>query len=606
MTGEARSELSRLVVIDRLEVGPVRVEPDRISAPYVVGGESSELAYKYEEPVFDPKDRESRNLASVILAQVALNYGLFCREIVFRGDYDDADRRFLSEMATNTAREIYVNKLLQPNAFLVESFPALPVVVQKSYLASALVFPDETAAAAAAAAPAPARSARGAGGAKWSVNSDRHAVLSSGGKDSLLTFGLLREIGVEVHPIYVNESGRHWFTALNAYRYFAANVPRTARVWTNSDRLFSWMLRQLPFIRKDFASVRSDDYALRLWTVAVFLFGVLPLLRKRGIGRLLIGDEFDTTERTTFQGITHYNGLYDQSRYFDDAMTRYFGRKGYGVCQFSILRPCSELLIEKTLAERYPALLEHQISCHSAHKEEAGVVPCGSCEKCRRIVGMLVAVGQDPTRCGFRKDQIEGCLRALGENGTHQEKAAAAHLGFLLHERGRLPEARVGKIPARPQPEVMKLRFDPERSPLSSIPVSLRGPVYRILLQHAEGALERSGRIWKAFDVFASAELGTPYRFEAAKTASKGASGSSFESSVLLGELTWPEAQERFRQVDVALLPGGSARAARPTPSARHRRVRRRLPREESRGGLPGPEARRPAAHSLRRVVRAR
>ena len=76
-------------------------------------------------------------------------------------------------------------------------------------------------------------------GSRWSSSPDRHAVLSSGGKDSLLTFGILREIGLETHPIYVNESGRHWFTALNAYRHFSLNVPNTARVWTNSDRLFS-------------------------------------------------------------------------------------------------------------------------------------------------------------------------------------------------------------------------------------------------------------------------------------------------------------------------------------------------------------------------------
>ncbi len=53
--------------------------------------------------------------------------------------------------------------------------------------------------------------------------SERWAVLSSGGKDSLLSFGLLRELGCEVHSIFVNESGRHWFTALNAYRHFASD-----------------------------------------------------------------------------------------------------------------------------------------------------------------------------------------------------------------------------------------------------------------------------------------------------------------------------------------------------------------------------------------------
>ncbi len=532
-------ELSRLVVIDRLEVGPVKVESDRIAASYRVGEDSFELAYKYEEPVFDPEDPDASNLAAVILAQVALNYGLFCREIVFHGDFDEADRRFLTEMAANTAREIYVKKILEPNPFLTEEATGLPAVVEKSYLAATLVFPG----------PLPGQATR------WASSPDRHAVLSSGGKDSLLTFGLLRETGVETHPLYVNESGRHWFTALNAYRHFALHVPNTARVWTNSDRLFSWMLRQLPFVRKDFQSVRSDAYPIRLWTVAVFLFGVLPLLKKRGIGRLLIGDEFDTTERASYQGITHYSGLYDQSRYFDDALSRYFGRKGCGISQFSILRPCSEIFIEKVLAERYPALLEYQMSCHATHKDETAVRPCGACEKCRRIVGMLLAVGQDPKRCGFREEQIESSLRALVENGVHQERAGAAHMAHLLHERGRISEPRVGKVAAKPQPEVMKLRFDPERSPLSGIPVSLREPVFRILLQHAEGALQRRGRVWHPFDVLGSPEIGTPYRFEAGTEAAKAGSP---DASFLLGELTWPEAQERFRQVDVALLPVGA------------------------------------------------
>ncbi len=116
--------------------------------------------------------------------------------------------------------------------------------------------------------------------------------------------------------------------------------------------------RQLPFIRPDFARLRADEYPIRLWTVAVFLFGALPLLRKRGLGRLVIGDEYDTTRKMTHKGIPHFDGLFDQSRYFDIAMTRYFARKGWGVEQFSVLRPLSELFIEKILVERYPGFSE--------------------------------------------------------------------------------------------------------------------------------------------------------------------------------------------------------------------------------------------------------
>ena len=74
--------------------------------------------------------------------------------------------------------------------------------------------------------------------------------------------------------------------------------------------------------------------------------------------------------------------------------------------QFSILRPLSELLVEKILVERYPELQRLQTSCHATHTEGDHVRPCGRCEKCRRVVGMLVALGADPTRCGYSEEQI--------------------------------------------------------------------------------------------------------------------------------------------------------------------------------------------------------
>jgi hypothetical protein len=123
------------------------------------------------------------------------------------------------------------------------------------------------------------------------------------------------------------------------------------------------------------------------------------------------------------------------------------------------------------------------------------------------MVGMLLAVGQHPAGCGFREEQIERCLRSLVENGVHQERAGAAHMGYLLHQRGVIAEPRIGDVPARPQPEVLKLRFDAERSPLEAMPADLREPVFRILLQHAEGAVIRSGRVWHPCDAIGNAEI---------------------------------------------------------------------------------------------------
>ncbi|HSG29613.1 MAG TPA: hypothetical protein VLA34_14120, partial [Candidatus Krumholzibacterium sp.] len=339
-------------------------------------------------------------------------------------------------------------------------------------------------------------------------------ILSSGGKDSLLTFGMLSETGKSVHPIFVNESGRHWFTAINSYRHFRDTVPNTSRVWVNADRVFAWFLRRIPFIRKDFASMRADEYPLRLWTVAVFVFGALPVALKRGLGRLCLGDEYDTTQVSSFQGITHYNGLFDQSRHFDNLLSRYYMRKGWGLSQFSVLRPLSEMLIEKTLVERYPDLQRHQVSCHATHVVDGRALPCGKCEKCRRIVGMLTAMGADPARCGYTPAQQKDCLEAIAVKGVHQESAGAVHLYWSLSEKGLidLPEEKRKGLAAHP--EIMKLRFDPKRSVLEEVPVDMRKPLLRIMLQHSEGALTLQGRKWVDYDPLDDSAIGKPYPFE--------------------------------------------------------------------------------------------
>ncbi len=482
-----------LHVFRRLEVGPTELERRRLVTPYRITldqrVEETSLIYRFEEDVFDPADPDAVNLACMIGAQVALNYGLFADEIVFHGRFDEHDRQFLRDMAENTAREITVLKFLQPNPFLRGPAAALPPIKRDRYCHARLRFESGQD------ARTPAR-----GEHPWSANSSSHAILSSGGKESLLTLGVLRELGKDCHPIFVNESGRHWLTALNAHRYLDAAHPGTARVWSNCDRLFAWFLRHLPFIRQDFANVRSDEYPIRLWTVAVFLFGALPVMRHRGVGRVQIGDEYDTTRRAYFHGIAHYDGLYDQSRYFDVALTRYFERKGWHVEQFSLARWLSELLVEKTLAERYPDLFRNQVSCHAAHVDHDRVRPCGRCEKCRRVVSMLVVLAQDPRLCGYTDEQIRDCLERVATAGVHQEGPGAQQLAFLLHQRGLLRTDAKGMPPPKERPEVLKLRFDSDKSPLTTVPPDLRAPAIQIFLEHAKGAVRREDRRWIDFD----------------------------------------------------------------------------------------------------------
>lgn len=89
-------ELKGLLAFDCLEVGPVKLKKESITIPYTVvnknSRETTELIYSYEEDVFDLADESYINLAGMIGAQVALNYGLFCNKIVFIGLFDNIDR----------------------------------------------------------------------------------------------------------------------------------------------------------------------------------------------------------------------------------------------------------------------------------------------------------------------------------------------------------------------------------------------------------------------------------------------------------------------------------------------------------------------------------
>lgn len=481
------NDLGYLVAMDTLEIGPLEIKPDRFKAPYSVSKNGTvdtfELIYRYEEDVFDPKEPASVNLAYMIASQAALNYGLFCKKMVFNGLYYTEDRDFIGEMIENTAREIYIKKLLEPNPFIVKTFPRPPLLKNRSYVNSELVFSGDPVSV---------------DNDKWNTDVSQCGILLSGGKESLLSYELLNEIGLETHPVFINESGRHWYTALNGYRYFRKNVPNTTRVWTNSDRLFTWMLGHLPFIRQDFFDLRADDYPVRLWTVAVFLFGAVPIMRKRGAGYIVIGDEYDTTRRAEYEGIQHYAGLYDQSRYFDRKLTDYFLLKRWNFELFSVMRPLSELLVLKLLVERYADIQRSQMSCHMAHIEGDRALPCGKCEKCLRIMGMLKALGADPARCGYTENQIQNCLASIPSKSLHQESATTMHTLYLLAKRGLIDQAKKYE-PCR---EVEHLRFDSECSPTGILPEDIRNGILKIQLEHSAGALKKSGNKWVNYDIF--------------------------------------------------------------------------------------------------------
>jgi hypothetical protein len=239
------------------------------------------------------------------------------------------------------------------------------------------------------------------------------------------------------------------------------------------------------------------------------------VVRKKGIGNVLIGDEYDTTIRGNLGGISHYSALYDQSKYFDNAMTRYYRMKGWKLYQFSLLRSLSELLIMKVLIKRYPELQKQQVSCHAAHEVDGRMFPCGKCEKCRRIIGMVKSLDEDPEKCGYNETQIKNGLANLSSKSVKQIGSDAAHLYFRLLDKNLVERNEFTLKVAKEHPEIMKLRFDQERSNLEDLPKYIRKPLFDILTLYSDGAVKRINNKWVDIEINDHFLNDTKYKLDA-------------------------------------------------------------------------------------------
>jgi hypothetical protein len=456
-----------------ITVTNLRIQKKRITADYMFEMEDGEfLKYKlihtYKEDIITDKTRE---FASLIVSVPIVNYGLFADKLVFDIPLNQKDTDFLKDMTKVTAHDIFVNRIVHKTGFLREEYVPDPDTVkpEDAEPKAKLVFPRIL---------------------DTNLNSieldyDKCAVMSSGGKESLLSYAVLKEAGCEVYPCFFNESGHHWFTALTAYRYFREHEPRTMRVWSNVDRLYTFMERRMKIIKPGaFKKDRPEIYPIRLFFFEHYVFSFLPLLYKRRIGNIILGNEYDDPSRASsfFKGIKHYNAVYDQSQEFDKYMTKWFEKRGFEYKQWSPVRPLSGLIVERILANRYPELFRLQRSCHSVHIENGVIVPCGACSKCNGIILFLLANGIDPRIIGYKPQHINSVLDRIKKGLIRLDPDELEHSLYLLSKRtGKEIEG------SHRHDHVESIQFDPMNSHLDNIPLQYREKLYEIYEQYTKG-----------------------------------------------------------------------------------------------------------------------
>lgn len=431
------------------------------------------LLSKYE------KSLSEEHLAFLRLASAMpiLNYGLFTKEITLKYSISASDFSLLKDFLDIFSRDIFINKLIRrKNPYVLPEFRlsdedvteenAKPLaslvpasVVEDSQLCSGL---DENSC----------------------------GVLSSGGKESLLTYAMLKEVGAKVYPLYVNESGGHWRTALPAYRHHVTSEPNTGRVWINVDRFYTFMLDHMRIIRPDHRQVWSDTYPIRLCIFPVYVFYLLPIFFSKKIGNLLIGSEFDDPRISPFyKGIKHYYGVYDQTQDFDLRMEKWYEKRMPGMRQWSAVRPVSGLIVERILTKRYPEIAKFQRSCHSCHFQGRDIVPCGDCSKCLGIQLFLRANNVNPAIMGYGKKEIAAFPARLAKGGLRLDEDEREHAAFLANKYD-------SSIRGTEHAHVETIHLHKDTADMQLVPKRYRVRLLKIITDYTNGFTKLYNDVW--------------------------------------------------------------------------------------------------------------
>lgn len=423
---------------------------------------SFDLTLQYQDPI----PPEYLPLIRLAFCMPLMNYGLFTERFTLKFPVSSADLSLLNDLNTVFASETYIHELVKPKApYLLPGYQ----ITEEDATAQAAK-PKSTFSPESITTDTPIQK---------DLDQMRCGILSSGGKESLTTYGMLKELGIDVHPLYVNESGGHWRTAMTAYRYHEHTEPNTSKVWTNVDRFYLFMLDHLSFIRKDHRQIRADVYPIRMCIFPYYVFALMPLFAQRRIGNLLLGSEFDDLRMTpSFKGLVDYYGIYDQDVSFDRRMNLWYNRRMPGLVQWSALRPVTGLIVERVLFSRYPELAKNQRSCHSCHIDGDNVIPCGTCSKCMGILLFLMANKIDPRQIQYTKQAVDSFPSRVKSSNLKLDQDEKDQ-SFFLMEGGSGPEVR--------GVDHVEWIHDGPSCSMSYVPEQFRDGLLSILEEHTKG-----------------------------------------------------------------------------------------------------------------------
>ncbi len=336
------------------------------------------------------------------------------------------------------------------------------------------------------------------GGKKTKHNLKETAILLfSFGKDSLLTYALLDELGVSVIPVFMQEPNSAFE---NAHKRKLA------------DRFYNKLDEEVVFFPLSIGRLRQTRDLYWGWDIILsqYAFVLVPYYFYYQTRYLFFGNEQSVNYSVKDKEGFLINPVFEQSvfgmQHLQDIPKQFFIDTHIG----SLIEPLHDHLILFILHNRYPDFGKFQMSCFSENDRAKNRRWCGACEKCARLYIMFRALDISPKKVGFNEDMLSadkeryyvifengGVESAFGGSGLgRDEQLLAFYLAYKNGARGDLIEKFKSLYLTEVEKRLPKLinEYFSLHSSLS-LPSSLRTRALRIFEKERESAFKYLRRV---------------------------------------------------------------------------------------------------------------
>lgn len=273
---------------------------------------------------------------------------------------------------------------------------------------------------------------------------ERAVVNMSFGKDSLLSWALARELGLQ--PLLWisvdNDCPREYAWKEGIAARFCAEFGETVHTVVNDTGLIH---------RPEYWGTPPTEWGFG-HLITEYAMHALPFAWQHAARYVLLGNEKSCDDSYLNRDGFRAWPVYDQSSEWSLELThiaRGLSASPVQVC--SLIEPLHDLAIIRILHRRYPAIAKYQMSCfpdESEHGRDAHW--CGHCTKCARNFVFMHANGIDPRSVGLAVDMFgEASIRCFplirdAGTGVHTAGYDASPCGrdeqllalLMAHERG--------------------------------------------------------------------------------------------------------------------------------------------------------------------------